>query len=66
MRRNSRTAHVVERSDENPVYGMYYFANGEHIDNTTVEAHLADNFLDLTFAIKFFVSLVFTHFTRLS
>ena len=37
-KRNSRAAHVAERSDENPVYGLYYFANGEHIDNATVEA----------------------------
>ena len=28
---------VVAHGDENPVYGMYYFANGEHIDYGRVE-----------------------------
>ena len=34
----SGPATVVQQSDENPVYGLYYFANGEHIDDATVEA----------------------------
>ena len=46
-RRNSRTAHVTERSDENPVYGLYYFENGEHIDNATVEAHDGNPYYDI-------------------
>ena len=28
---------VITQGDENPVYGMYYFANGEHIDYGSVE-----------------------------
>ena len=28
---------VVAQGDENPVYGMYYFANGEHIDYGSAE-----------------------------
>ena len=28
---------VVAHGDENPVYGMYYFADGEHIDYGSVE-----------------------------
>ena len=28
---------VVVHGDENPVYGMYYFANGEHIDYGSAE-----------------------------
>ena len=28
---------VVAHGDENPVYGMYYFANGEHIDYGSAE-----------------------------
>ena len=28
---------VIAQGDENPVYGMYYFANGEHIDYGSAE-----------------------------
>ena len=34
-RRNRSTS--VEENDENPVYGMYYFADGNHIDDGTSE-----------------------------
>ena len=34
--RRTRTASAVENNDENPVYGMYYFADGEHIDYGSV------------------------------
>ena len=35
-KRRNRTP-SVEHNDENPVYGMYYFADGRHIDDGTVE-----------------------------
>ena len=35
--RRTRTTSTVELNDENPVYGMYYFADGEHIDYETAE-----------------------------
>ena len=38
-RKKNVTEEVVEQGDENPVYGMYYFANGEHIDYGSVEVH---------------------------
>ena len=31
------TSAVEENNDENPVYGLYYFADGEHIDYETAE-----------------------------
>ena len=31
------TSTLEENNDENPVYGMYYFADGEHIDYETAE-----------------------------
>ena len=38
FKRNRRNrAPSVEHNDENPVYGMYYFADGRHIDDGTVE-----------------------------
>ena len=36
-KRRKRTTSAVENNDENPVYGMYYFADGEHIDYGSVE-----------------------------
>ena len=35
--RRTRTTSTVEHNDENPVYGMYYFADGEHVDYETAE-----------------------------
>ena len=28
---------ITKADDENPVYGMYYFADGEHIDESRSE-----------------------------
>ena len=36
-RRRNRAPSVEHNADENPVYGMYYFADGRHIDDGTVE-----------------------------
>ena len=36
-KRRKRKTSAVENNDENPVYGMYYFADGEHIDYGCVE-----------------------------
>lgn len=35
--KRTRTTSSVENNDQNPVYGMYYFADGEHIDYETAE-----------------------------
>ena len=37
QKRRNRTPSVEYNADENPVYGMYYFADGQHIDDGTVE-----------------------------
>ena len=38
LRRNPRPrASSVEDTDENPVYDMYYFADGQHVDYGTSE-----------------------------
>ena len=37
FKRRKRTTSTVENNDENPVYGMYYFGDGEHIDYGTTE-----------------------------
>lgn len=40
LRRNKNVKEeVVTQGDENPVYGMYYFADREHIDYGSVEVH---------------------------
>ena len=36
-RKNNKREEVIAQGDENPVYGMYYFANGEHIDYGSAE-----------------------------
>ena len=36
-RKKRTTSAVEENNDENPVYGMYYFSDGEHIDYGTTE-----------------------------
>ena len=36
-KRTKSSSSVEENNDENPVYGMYYFADGEHIDYETAE-----------------------------
>ena len=35
--RNTQTGEI-KTEDENPVYGMYYFANGENVDDGRSEA----------------------------
>ena len=37
QKRTRTTSTLEENNDENPVYGMYYFADGQHIDNETAE-----------------------------
>ena len=41
-RRNRPTS--VEENDENPVYGMYYSADGNHIDDGTSEVQDDNNY----------------------
>ena len=41
-RRNRSTS--VEENDENPVYGMYYFSDGNHIDDGTSEVQDDNNY----------------------
>ena len=36
-RRQKRAANETKAEDQNPVYGMYYFADGEHIDENRSE-----------------------------
>ena len=36
-RKRQRAAVEIKHSDENPVYGMYYFATGDHIDESNSE-----------------------------
>ena len=36
-RKNQRAAGEIKHTDENPVYGMYYSATGDHIDEGTSE-----------------------------
>ena len=45
VRRNSETS-SIEESDVNPVYGMYYFADGEHIDYGSAEIEDANLYYD--------------------
>ena len=35
--KKQRAAGEIKRTDENPVYGMYYFATGDHIDESKSE-----------------------------
>ena len=37
QKRTRTTSAVEENNDENPVYGLYYFADGEHIDESRSE-----------------------------
>ena len=37
-RKKKRTANQIKAEDKNPVYGIYYFADGEHIDESRSEA----------------------------
>ena len=37
-RKKKRTANQIKEEDKNPVYGIYYFADGEHIDESRSEA----------------------------
>ena len=45
LRRNPQ-APSVDQSDVNPVYGMYYFADGDHIDYANVEVEDANPYYD--------------------
>ena len=36
-KRQERVAKMTKAEDKNPVYGMYYFADGEHIDESRSE-----------------------------
>ena len=36
-KKRQRAAVEIKHSDENPVYGMYYFATGDHIDESNSE-----------------------------
>ena len=36
----------VQQGDENPVYGMYFFADGEHIDYGSAEVQDANMYYD--------------------
>ena len=36
-KRQQRVAKLTKAEDKNPVYGMYYFADGEHIDESRSE-----------------------------
>ena len=36
-RKRQKAAREIKHTDENPVYGMYYSATGEHIDESTSE-----------------------------
>ena len=42
----SPRASSVEDTDENPVYGMYYFADGQHIDYGTLEVQDENPYYD--------------------
>ena len=37
-RKKKRAANQIKEEDKNPVYGIYYFADGEHIDQSRSEA----------------------------
>ena len=36
-RKNQRAGGDIKQTDENPVYGMYYFSTGDHIDESKSE-----------------------------
>ena len=36
-KKKQRTARDLKKEEENPVYGMYYFADGRHIDEGRLE-----------------------------
>ena len=36
-KKQQRVAKLTKAEDKNPVYGMYYFADGEHIDERRSE-----------------------------
>ena len=45
-RRQSPRASSVEDTDENPVYDMYYFADGQHVDYGTSEVEDENPYYD--------------------
>ena len=45
LRRNLRRP-SIEQSDVNPVYQMYYFADGEHVDYGNAEVEDANPYYD--------------------
>ena len=44
--RSNPQAPSVDQFDVNPVYGMYYFADGDHIDYANVEVEDSNPYYD--------------------